>query len=510
MPQKFQLSELDRHTREYLLEVRDNQGKKMPGLFAEVANPLPTIGCICGPLVVVFTLIFTLTDAINVIYDDPNRVAFLQTAGILIGGWMFVAAFRVWFGKKSPSSLGHWVYVDALHLYQAQGSEVVAWPVPEMKRASFTHGYNTDTYQRTDVEVRFPKKEVCKFTIKGEEKAERFVAFINYLAFVYGPDGGKREELPPDRLGMLARHVAKNDDEPLDENGEPDMSRVSGSYDGEVPEEPERARRAPPHILPYIFLLVAAVLCYVVMRSIDIPIRDNAMYEAVSRPPVEPRYIRAYLIDPRNSINRDAAAKQLATFYDPVEARLRGMAPKNDLRDGFADLIHSVRTADQAVVSIRVAESKSPPGNTGGDDRAKRLREELPKRIATALTPMSRSTTPPPGTVVTPPPPPVGEQLFAFVEAPSDAPGAHFDINYWFEPKDKGKFELQCRVEIRTKIDDKPVASSTFALAGSYAADQADTAVNALLSQIVTDMTGPQPGNPLPMPGMPGMPIPNF
>src|SRR6185437_6972877 len=155
--------------------------------------------------------------------------------------------------------------------------------------------------------------------------------------------------------------------------------------------------------------------------------------------------------------------------------------------------------------------SKTPPGNAG-EDRAKKHREEFPKRIATALTPMSRSTTPPPGTIVTPPPPPVGEQLFAFVEAPSDAPNAHFDINYWFEPKD-GKFELQCRVEIRTKVDDKPVASSTFALPGSYAADQADAAVSVLLTQIVTDMTGPQAQNPLPMPGMPGMPgmpIPNF
>lgn len=510
MPQTYNFAELDRETHEYLLEVRDKQGKGMPGVFAAIANSWPVLGCICGPILIVVTLIGTLTDVAGVVLDEPNRVAFLQTAGIVLGGWMIAAAFRSWFGKRSASALGHWVYVDALHLYHVRGSQVAIGAVHDIKRAAYTHRYNNDTYQKTDVEIRFPEKDVSKFSITGEEKAERFVAFVNYMVFVYGPDGGKREDLPPDQLGMLARHVAKNDDEPLDENGNPDMSRVSGDYEGVVPEGPERARRSPPHLLPYLITFVCAVLCYFIMREVDVPRRDDAIFEAVSQSPVEPRYLRAYLIDPRNTNHRDDAHKQLATFYDPVEVRLRGVAPKTELRTGFADLIHSLREADQPIVSIRVTETKSPAGAGGGEERAKNLREEFPKRIASALTPISRSIIIPAGMTITPPPPPVGEQLLAFVEAPTDAAGAHFDIAYWFEPQANNRYEIQCRMEMRVKIEEKPVASYSFAVNNSYAANQTDAAVNDLLKHLINDLTVPGQVVLPPGPFPPGLQLPKF
>jgi len=507
MAQTFLFAELDRDTREYLIEVREKKAKRMPGVYAETANPWPIIAVICGPIVIIATLVVTLTDMIDVIYDEPNRVAFLQTAGLMLGGWMTAAAIRSWVrGKNSVN--GSWVYVDSVNVYEVKGEQVTISPAYDLRRVNFTHKYNNETYTNTVVILKFAKKVKRTVYIVGEEKAEKFVAFINYLVFAYGPDGEGRDQLPPETLGALARYVAKNDEEPLDENGKPDLNRIKIEYDQTIPEEPERVRRAPPNIIPYVCLGVGAVLCYFVMRLIDVPLRDDAIYSAVSQNPVEPRYLRAYLIDSRNTGHRKQVAELLATFYDPVINTLRNQEPKTNLKKGLADVLESVRMADQAVVSIRVAEQKSPPGGSA-DDRTKRIREEVAKRIANALTPMSRGIVIPPDVTITPPPPPVGEQLLVFVAMPSDAAAPHFDIQYAFHPDGKDSYKITARVEVRVNIDERPVATSEIELLGNYTATQADAAVNALITQIVTDMTNAQAmaGQPVggaggPNPGM--------
>src|SRR5439155_16256905 len=109
-------------------------------------------------------------------------------------------------------------------------------------------------------------------------------------------------------------------------------------------------------VLPYVFLLIATVACYFVMRAVDIPIRDDAIYDAVSHEPLEPRYLRAYLIDPRNTRHRDTVTKKLADFYDPTVAALRNRPGGTSLKDGLAKLLESVGPAGRAIVSIRAAE----------------------------------------------------------------------------------------------------------------------------------------------------------
>ena len=115
---------------------------------------------------------------------------------------------------------------------------------------------------------------------------------------------------------------------------------------------------------------------------------------------------------------------------------------------------------------------------------------------------------PPPGVVLNPAPPPIGEQLLAFVEAPADAPAAHFDIRYWFEPVEDGSFKVVCRVEVRTNIEEAPVASADITLPRTYPAASADAAVGDLVNQIVMDMTGAAAVAALVMPGMPAFPLP--
>ena len=83
----FLLEELDEETQNYLLAVRDKQGKGMPGVYAPRNQIWSGCGCVCGLFVVIGTLVLTLTDIADVVFNDPNRVALLQTAGLVLGGW---------------------------------------------------------------------------------------------------------------------------------------------------------------------------------------------------------------------------------------------------------------------------------------------------------------------------------------------------------------------------------------------------------------------------------------
>ena len=91
----------------------------------------------------------TLTTWIDVIYDDPVRVALLQTAGLLLGGWLLLAGIRLPPPRGVEKVAGHWVYVDPLHLYEAYREQVTVTPIDDVVEANFTHNYNNGSYQNS-------------------------------------------------------------------------------------------------------------------------------------------------------------------------------------------------------------------------------------------------------------------------------------------------------------------------------------------------------------------------
>ena len=96
MSQKYFVEELDVETRDYLLLARDKEGKGVPGIYVGKVNYLPILGLAFGFLAILATLIITVPPT-----EHPVKEAMLQTAGFMLGGWMIVAALRVWIGGKS-------------------------------------------------------------------------------------------------------------------------------------------------------------------------------------------------------------------------------------------------------------------------------------------------------------------------------------------------------------------------------------------------------------------------
>src|SRR5207248_10108248 len=180
---------LDETTRDYLVAVRDAEGAGSPGVFAPTSSSLAGCGCIGGLVIIFATLLFTLTTWIDLVYRDPVRVAFLQTAGLLLGGWLLVAGLRSAAAKGSKRVAGNWAYADPLHLYEAYREQVTVTPIGDVVEANFTHNYNNGAYQNSVVRVVLTGNVTTQVTVNNEQRAEQMVVYLNYLAWARGPDG---------------------------------------------------------------------------------------------------------------------------------------------------------------------------------------------------------------------------------------------------------------------------------------------------------------------------------
>jgi len=272
-----------------------------------------------------------------------------------------------------------------------------------------------------------------------------------------------------------------------------------------VPEEPRREGRAVPNVIPYVVLVVAGLACWFVMKEFNTPYRDDEIYAQVTHEPVEPRFLRAYLVDPRNTRHREQVYSRLEGFYSGPVSRVRAEGGDPDLREGMAQVLDSLKRADQPVVSIRVTEKKSPPGKeAGAADRAKQVSTRTADRIIEVLRGWAPPVTAPAGMVFKEQPPPIGEQLIAFVEAPEESK-PHFDISYEFVPDGANRYTIRWTAAIRTDVEKDPVKTKTVTESRPYTADALDSAVNDLKDAIARALVG-SGGGPAPAPKMPVFP----
>lgn len=507
MSTTFNFEELDDATHDYLVAVRDSEGLGSPGVFVATSDALPGCGCIMGPIIIILTLMFTLTTWVGIIYDDPVGVAMLQTGGLLLGGWLLMATFRA--GKGNNKIAGNWVYADPLYLYEAYREQVTATPIDEVVDANFTHNYNNGNYTNSVVNINMGGSAGTAVTINNEARAEQMVVFLNYLAWARGPDGGERADLEPATLGGLAKYVAKNDHEPLDSENNINLNLIELDIT-EVPEQPTREGRAMPAIIPYIVLLVLGMLCFFFMAYVvNPPLRDDAIYDAVMKEPCEPRILRAYLVDSRNTIHREQVAARLERFYTPAISHVEANGKDPVLRKGLGRILDSVKTADQPVVSLRVTEKGTPASKAATKgNRESQLRTDFANGLNTAFSSYTwgMPVQPPPDMVFKEQPPPVGQQLLAYIEQPEGASNVHFDITYTIELAGNGQLQITVLVEIRTNIEERPIASANLTVGDPFDPSNLDSQISRIKDALVLAMVGTAGNNQMmPQP----MPIPN-
>jgi hypothetical protein len=465
--QTYHFETLDEATKDYLRLARDNRGSEMPGICVHKSDFLPLLGLIIGIGLIVATLVLTLPPHF---FDNPTNEAMLQTAGLLVGGWMVIAACRVWAAKRSPRYLGHFVYADARHVWDASGALVRITDIGELREAKATQNYSEGKYQNTKVELSFPG-ERPSLTVHDEDGGDRLVAFLNHVIRLRGGEGGGRATASPVTLGAMARVAAYSGKVPtaLSERALA-VSRLP---------EPEQVSEPRSGLVNYVLIIAAAVGGVFLMREVDTVLRDDAVFEDVKDQ--APPLLRAYLLDKRCTAHRGEVEHLLARYYEPKINRLKEQAktPGQEWVTGLAEVIDQIKSAPVEVVSIRANEARDP-ARTGDnfDDAAIKMRqEEVEKKVANDLVAF------------------VGQDRIAFAQAPPDVPPM-IELSYKYTPaaeaQRRGEYDLQLLVQFRRGPEQPVIATKTWVArpSGGSLRELREAALQAA-QQIVADLSGP-------------------
>src|SRR5687768_9593551 len=111
-------SQLDPDTRAYLRAVRQSAGRGAPGVYAGSSDSRAVWALLAG--LVVLPVGLWLGYSTN---KAPWAMALLQTASVMLGGWLILYAFRRWFAGTDRYA-GRFVYFDSEHVFVGQGEEL--------------------------------------------------------------------------------------------------------------------------------------------------------------------------------------------------------------------------------------------------------------------------------------------------------------------------------------------------------------------------------------------------
>ena len=358
MSEKYRFEQLDRETRDYLISARDQLGKGTPGIFVGKSDYLPLVGMLLGFFILILTVLITFPPT-----DPPVKEAMLQTAGLVLGGWLILAALRVWMSGKSGGYAGHFVYADPEFLYVARGFAIEVTDLAELREAKATHNYNEGKYQNTSIRLDLGQTRKA-FDVPDEERGRRLTIYLNAVAYMRdGGEDGHNEtlrNLPPETMGAVAKKAAITGEFPKD------PERVDEGHGIRVA-RPQRVRRASTGILGLLLIGLLGTGIFVGLMTVNYPFRDEAVYGRIQSLPdkEKPPHLRLYLANDHFTAHRDEAKQELARLYEAaVRDSIKGTDP--DARRGLAEIVLGLKDKPVGALSLRTVEEAAPRGLEGG------------------------------------------------------------------------------------------------------------------------------------------------
>ena len=346
--------ELDDETRDYLQEVRSRRGRGAPGVYAprgdRCAPSWRSSSARWSPSSLFFLALRSSKDA--------WAVALLQTAGLLIGGWCVLYAFRRWFAAGSDS------YGGLLHLLRPaarlSGEGGNRDRHPAAAAASRGGGRPPGLVRHDGAEASVP--------VGSADKARLVEDYYAAMDELEKQEDGPWRTAPVAELGAAALMTAEDGKAPRKvEHLDLDLEKV--------PEGPSRGNRAGLGLLGLFLIPVAAVGLFLILTMINRPLGDDLAFDQAKADGAPG--LRGYLLDDRNTRNRDEAKRLLAQQYDAPIAKLNGPpAAKNpELREGMVKLLEMLKTSETPAVAIAVSEDGA--ADAAATFRATEMRRDL-------------------------------------------------------------------------------------------------------------------------------------
>lgn len=341
MYQRFEAEELDADTLEYLRTASEREGHGMPGVYfggkkAKLAAPTLMIwAAVCGPILILLTLLLTWGSL-----ADPVNTALFQTAGFLLGGWLFLAWVRSLLARRRADYLGYFKYIDPLYIWVGTGRGVEVRGVEMVQGAYTEHSYDSNgNYKHTTVKLKLADgKETLD--VRSHSRAERLVEYLVALA---EQPGGE----PAARGYAAVEQINAEDSEDEYDPGEREVK--------EIPRP--RREHASRDWLALLVLPAVGIVLFFACKALATSRRDDAYYDMVKAGQVND--LRAYLVDRRNSRHREAVRKRLREIAEPTAGRIQQLGDPQ-VGAGLAELVRAVAGDARPVITLCVGKPEPP------------------------------------------------------------------------------------------------------------------------------------------------------
>ena len=429
---KYQYQQLDADAKAYLRFVRDGKGRGAPGIFLSSPSRRPTWAFLMGLVILPLFLWIGYTSS-----KAGWATAMLQTAGVLLGGWLIVFAVRRWMANPDTFA-GNFVYFDPEHVYYGMGEDI------QIARV----GRDPQVEPRGENMVRFDtERGVFTVPARGRILAQYVTDYYEALKWVQSRTDGTWVGLNSAEAGAVARFL-------VEEDREPNTIADTGLEAEEIPNQVTAATPASFGMVRYLIVLGAAAGIFALFAMSNPSIQDDmAFNDAKDTVAAEQKKntdgsvkpngkgftgayaVRDYLLNEKHTRHRAAAEKLLSDLYTAPIARVANGPGDPALKAEVVTLLNDLRTPMTPAISIRVTLNGAEiPG-----DRGKQVRSLLADGFATA----------------------VGKDLVVCGAAP-DGVKANLEVAY----KTADGFRWYWTVEVRTKVDQKTPATATGTLQG--------------------------------------------
>jgi len=370
MTQTYAVDRLDADTLSYLKRVAAADGKRMPGVYQGTTNYWPVIGLILGFILIGATVLGTFPPT-----EEPAKEALLQTAGFLLGGWMIVAAFRIWSGAAAGKRLGKFIYADPLNLYQVSGSGVAVTDLTDIQEAKATQNFNEGKYQNTHIEMSLGKRSKA-FTLYSERTGRQMAVFLNALAYMRGGgEDGTDEQLKtlaPEQMAGIAKHIAATGSFPRS------MTDVDETDAVDIPSPRADTGGGGGGFVWYLLIIAAGAALFFGFRTMNKSLREDVIYARIMelQPKDQPPALRMYLSHPDFKNHRAEAEAKLESAYRTAAAQMvQGKNP--EFAEAMRMSILGLAKKPQPVISLRVEEEGAAAGNVQVKQREDTTAREL-------------------------------------------------------------------------------------------------------------------------------------
>lgn len=368
---KYSFEELDKETQDYLLAARDRKGIGMPGIMVPTIDVKPWFSLIAGLIVIGLTIYLTFPPK-----KGPIPMALGQTAGFLLGGWLVVAAFRMWIAYRGSKAAGHFVYVDPEFLYLCRGSMVEVIDLINLRTVSVNHKYTNNKYNSSALNLRIDRDSI-EVNLPNEELANKVKHFLDAVILIRdsgeNPHADGMKNLSAPLMAAMSLHYAQFREFPERITQE----NLEITY---IP-KPQAVNRPSLGCLGLIGTIVAGILLFVFFYNTNPVIKQETEWDELKDQPLEFQVpmLRAYLADERNQSHRQEAKDRLTQFYNQVaNDRVRGIDPN------FAQAMKRLVTdlaQRQAVISIAVRDQSPSPD----EQKRKHLADFLADRLGATI-----------------------------------------------------------------------------------------------------------------------------